>query len=153
MKMERHSTWLGGNSSARTTYCTIDVIFPGFRMNRALWPCGEFLSGVFFAVLQRAKPTRTTLRHHHQGIPRFVHPGNNGADSLMFTLGTCKSPIHHYHTNCQKFISLVDTLPIFESIPLVGFESEGPLAVTVQHMYLGILENEYILISGWSHDI
>ncbi|KAK5661274.1 hypothetical protein OQA88_11168 [Cercophora sp. LCS_1] len=108
--IEARKEWLGRNSSARRTYYTTEVVFG--RPNSqgcSLVGSSSLGSGGRASSCKTNEPDFTTPPSRD---PRFVHPGDDGATSLMFTLS--KTPIRCYHTNCQTFLDLVDDPPSSE---------------------------------------
>jgi hypothetical protein len=111
--VESRKEWLSASISARRTYYTTVIDFqdpairqawdgPGRRVSSDTEPLGSER-----ATTQKTSPAATVRRN-----PHLVHPGDDSASDLTFTLSKC--PIRSYHPSCQTFLDLIDDSTSFE---------------------------------------
>ncbi|TPX13250.1 uncharacterized protein E0L32_006223 [Thyridium curvatum] len=116
--VESRKEWLGGRSSARRTYYTLETSFSETDRyvdeKAAAAPAAQQSGADQFRVLHGtsdAESAKTAFQKEGTSVspqrsPHHVHPGDDGALIIMSTLS--KTFIRSYHTTCSTFMDLID---------------------------------------------
>ncbi|KAK3325211.1 hypothetical protein B0H66DRAFT_114131 [Apodospora peruviana] len=105
--VEARKEWLAGQSSAKRTYYTKQIVFGNPRNGQAQISSHQPSSpgpGIGQSAIDKIDPPTSTgppLRD-----PHMVHPGDDGSKCVMFTSSKCA--IRSYHSSCQTFVDLVN---------------------------------------------